>query len=537
MIVDYIPDPVLQYPRLTLSFLLGALTIYYFIIYPLYLHPLSHVPGPIGCKFTRLYLAYYDVLLQRNDKVAEWHRRYGPVICIGANEVSFSDVDLMKEIYGSRTQYVKSSFFDHFMAYGERALFSIGPYGEHHEKRIHINNFYSQTQICQPVVEGFIRERIATLLPVLDAKLVNGKKTSVNMYPLFNCFSFDNITRLLYGPRHCAYTVENNQSAREILLAMKQAQIWAPIHFNFPSIHGSWPLRKLLGDGYVSSLSAERNLAEWNHGKITAAIADPDWVHDHTVLRKMRTVRTKLTNEPLSFNYIAAELYDHLNAAQETVAVALVYVHFHLANNPIWQDRIRQEILSLPHEPLGEHSAETAPTFNVLLDKAVLLEAFIREVHRVNPGASGRQERYVPRGGKAYNGIHLPEGVRASASTIAIHHNPTVYPSPNEFRPERWLEYREDPTQNQGDTQEEREGKAGMRRVMNSSFMPFGYGVRSCLGKAFATLELKLLTAALVERYTMRVDWTRMGERDMWQTGTMDSVPCGLRCELVMERI
>ena len=107
--------------------------------------------------------------------------------------------------------------------------------------------------------------------------------------------------------------------------------------------------------------------------------------------------------------------------------------------------------------------------------------------------------------------------MRVSASTIALHHNETVFPSPEVFNPSRWLDLSPDQLQR-----------------MERSFIPFGYGARMCLGKALATMEIKLLVACLCLRYDIGVDCNSMTPEAMWQTGTMDSVPHGLKCDLIL---
>jgi cytochrome P450 len=63
-----------------------------------------------------------------------------------------------------------------------------------------------------------------------------------------------------------------------------------------------------------------------------------------------------------------------------------------------------------------------------------------------------------------------------------VHRRPDVYPDPTAFRPERFLE-----------------GQGGAY-----SWIPFGGGVRRCLGASFALFEMKAVLSTLVERVTLR---------------------------------
>lgn len=69
---------------------------------------------------------------------------------------------------------------------------------------------------------------------------------------------------------------------------------------------------------------------------------------------------------------------------------------------------------------------------------------------------------------------------------------------------------------------------------MERSFIPFGYGSRMCLGKALAMSEIKQLLACFYLKYTTEVDSSLTTERTMWQTGTTEAVPKGLRCDLLV---
>ena len=72
-------------------------------------------------------------------------------------------------------------------------------------------------------------------------------------------------------------------------------------------------------------------------------------------------------------------------------------------------------------------------------------------------------------------GLDLPAGTVVAPTIYLVHRRPELYPEPNRFRPERFL----------GDTPE-----GG-----TYTWIPFGGGVRRCLGAAFALMELKVVLA------------------------------------------
>jgi cytochrome P450 len=85
-------------------------------------------------------------------------------------------------------------------------------------------------------------------------------------------------------------------------------------------------------------------------------------------------------------------------------------------------------------------------------------------------------------------------------------------PDPHLFAPERWLD------------QDEQTWK-----LRDAQLIPFGYGARICLGKALATMELKLLMARLYRSYETVMTASSSPEA-MWQSSTHDAVPRGLKC-------
>jgi cytochrome P450 family 135 len=90
----------------------------------------------------------------------------------------------------------------------------------------------------------------------------------------------------------------------------------------------------------------------------------------------------------------------------------------------------------------------------------------------------------------------LPAGTRAAASIYLTNRNPRVYDRPKEFRPERFLD------------------SGGGGEINTFSWIPFGGGIRRCIGAAFAQLEMKLILRTVLAELEPALAPSRM-----WHTG------------------
>jgi cytochrome P450 len=79
-------------------------------------------------------------------------------------------------------------------------------------------------------------------------------------------------------------------------------------------------------------------------------------------------------------------------------------------------------------------------------------------------------------------GVALPAGVVASPCIYLAHRRDDRWPEPARFRPERFLESKPTPYE----------------------FLPFGGGVRRCLGMAFALVEMKIVLAEVLGTVELR---------------------------------
>jgi hypothetical protein len=71
------------------------------IVYRLYAHPLSYVPGPRLAAISSLWQARHASRGRIVQLAKTLHRKYGPVVRVGPNEVWFDSKDAFKAIYST----------------------------------------------------------------------------------------------------------------------------------------------------------------------------------------------------------------------------------------------------------------------------------------------------------------------------------------------------------------------------------------------------------------------------------------------------
>jgi cytochrome P450 len=158
---------------------------------------------------------------------------------------------------------------------------------------------------------------------------------------------------------------------------------------------------------------------------------------------------------PMSDEELRDELVTVLGAGHETTATALAWAIERLLRNPTVSARLRESIAAGEDDYLDATIKETLRARPVILDVA-------RKLTR--PARVG--------------GYELPAGTFVLPAIAALHYREDLFPEPEAFRPERFLD-----------------GKAD-----TYSWIPFGGGVRRCIGAAFAEYEMRVVLRAILER-------------------------------------
>ncbi len=163
-------------------------------------------------------------------------------------------------------------------------------------------------------------------------------------------------------------------------------------------------------------------------------------------------------------------------AGHETTALTLSWSWYLLARHPEAEATLAAEWARV----LGGRAPTPDDLPHLPYTDAVLLEAM-----RVYPPVYliGREAtRDLELGG-----YRVRKGTTVFMSQWVNHRDPTHFPDPEAFRPERWLD-----------------GLA--RRVPKYAYYPFGGGPRVCIGNTFALMEAAILLATVGQRFRFTVD-------------------------------
>lgn len=184
----------------------------------------------------------------------------------------------------------------------------------------------------------------------------------------------------------------------------------------------------------------------------------------------------------LSLEELKDQILLLLFAGHETLTSAIASFCLLMPQHPeIWQ-RARQEQQQFsPGEPL---TMET-------LKEMTYLEQVLKEVLRLIPPVGGGFREVIA--DCTLNGYFLPKGWFALYQIGTTHQDETVYPDRARFDPDRFS------PENSVDKQK------------RFGYIPFGGGLRECLGKEFAKLEMKIFAALLLRGY----QWELLPEQDL----------------------
>jgi cytochrome P450 len=205
------------------------------------------------------------------------------------------------------------------------------------------------------------------------------------------------------------------------------------------------------------------------------------------------------------------EVVDHMSfllmAAHDTITSSATSLIYHLAVNPEWQEKLRAEVMAVTGGPDGH--GEPRPLNYDDLGKLELTEMAFKEALRMVPPVPSMPRRALKE--FKFGGYTIPAGTPVGINIFWTHHSEEYWDNPYAFDPMRFTPDK-------------------VKARHKYAWVPFGGGAHMCLGLHFAYMQVKILTAQLLQRYRIEA---AEGYNPEWQDWPIPQPKDGLKVEFV----
>ncbi|EDL95659.1 cytochrome P450, family 11, subfamily a, polypeptide 1 [Rattus norvegicus] len=186
-----------------------------------------------------------------------------------------------------------------------------------------------------------------------------------------------------------------------------------------------------------------------------------------------------LGGNKLPFKNIQANITEMLAGGVDTTSMTLQWNLYEMAHNLKVQEMLRAEVLAARRQAQGDMAK--------MVQLVPLLKASIKETLRLHP-ISVTLQRYIVNDLVLRN-YKIPAKTLVQVASYAMGRESSFFPNPNKFDPTRWLEKSQNTT--------------------HFRYLGFGWGVRQCLGRRIAELEMTIFLINVLENFRIEVQSIR----------------------------
>ncbi|XP_022435719.1 cholesterol side-chain cleavage enzyme, mitochondrial isoform X2 [Delphinapterus leucas] len=182
-----------------------------------------------------------------------------------------------------------------------------------------------------------------------------------------------------------------------------------------------------------------------------------------------------LGNDKLLSEDVKANITEMLAGGVDTTSMTLQWHLYEMARSLNVQDMLREEVLNARRQAQGDISK--------MLQLVPLLKASIKETLRLHP-ISVTLQRYLAND-MVLRDYMIPAKTLVQVAIYAMGRDPAFFSNPDKFDPTRWL------------------GKD--RDLIHFRNLGFGWGVRQCVGRRIAELEMTLFLIHILENFKVEL--------------------------------
>ncbi|KAM5431344.1 hypothetical protein McanMca71_003701 [Microsporum canis] len=461
---------------LLILYLLGKAT------YNLFFHPLRKFPGPKYLALSRIPVTWATLSGQRAQFRFNLHRKYGDVVRIANDELSFAHGQGWKEIYGTSAN-VRGTRAIRGVEEEGGARSVVTANGDDHTRQKRI--------ITLAFSEKNLKENEATFVKYTDLlvqRMEESKGEPMDMSDWYNFVTFDIIGELLFGEclgllTHSKYipwvkSVSQFLKSFAFIVVLNEYLLFRLVWNLMPQTVLS-NLRRTFLTYTSEKLERYLNRKETEKGS-KGIIGDLlDGGSHHGI-----TMRELHSNAPIL-----------VFGGSETAATQLRCLTFLLFKNPPRMEKLVKEIRT-------KFSSSDQITYDALLGLKYLTACSEESLRMYTPCTNGLP-RVVEEGGAMICGEMVPPGTIVSVAAFSLFRSPNYFHLPDSFVPERWL-----PDAKGLDSRFTKDDK--------NACQPFHYGAHNCPGKKMGYYEVRLVCAKVLWHFDLELVPKDGGALDNW---------------------
>ncbi|KAJ5226531.1 hypothetical protein N7468_007756 [Penicillium chermesinum] len=392
----------------------------------------------------------------------ELHTQYGDYVRTGPSEISISDPDAIQVLLGPGSKCTKAPWYD--ANYPVISLHTLRDKKAHDVRRRIWDRGFGAKALRD------YEDRVFQYSKDLERQIKSRSDQVINATEWFHFYSFDVMADIAFGKSFEMIQTGKPHFAFDLLReGMRPLGVLGPVPWAFcvlTSIPG-------LGGGFKMFVNWCTEQVE-KRKKIHRDVPDVmSWLIESSEKRAQSGI--KQAGEEQALLHSDSRLI--IVAGSDTTASTLTYTFYLLAQNAAHQHKLRDELAAIVEED-GSFSFKA-------LQNADHLNGVINEALRLYPAVPSGLPRLTPPEGLTIRDTFIPGNTTVVAPFYTMGRLESCYENAAEFIPERWYSKPE--------------------LVKNKkAFAPFSTGPFSCVGKQLALMELRMVVALLVSKFSVQ---------------------------------
>ncbi|XP_051566709.1 sterol 26-hydroxylase, mitochondrial-like [Myxocyprinus asiaticus] len=402
-----------------------------------------------------------------------WKSKYGPLVVINV-----ANADLIEQVLRQEGRHPIRTDMPHWRSYRELRNQAYGPLTEMGVEWQHIRSVLNPRMLKPKHVSSYtcaINDVVSDFIEKV-AWLRTTKGSGVMVYDLAGelyKFAFEGICSVLFETRLGCLNEVLPEETQKFIFSVGEMFRLSPIIVLFPK--SVWPYMPFW----------KHFVAVWDHlFEIADKLVCKKMSEIEEMVKKGHPVEGEylthlLVSEQMSVTEVLGSVTELLLAGVDTTSNTISWVLYHLAREPEIQQKLQEEVVSVC-------PGDKVPCSDDIT-RMPLLKAIVRETLRLYPVVPGNAcivaENEIVVGGHLF-----PKNTLFHLCHFAVSYDEKVFPNPYAFLPQRWIR--------------------GQKQLNQHPFgsVPFGFGIRACLGRRVAELEMYLLLSRLIKHYEVHPD-------------------------------